>query len=1588
MYKKISKSITASLIAAAMMAPTVGSIAPMRIYADNAIISSSFDKTETTWTTVSASPAKQSGVIEDGAYHITVNNTVGADESHWDLQFRNQNLNFKKGHVYKFSFKAKSYREGMEITSQVTDAAGDKYYFVLDGDVMTMGPDMGGTWGHITELTEEYQTFEGTFIPTEDIENAVWSFYYAKDLYGRAGNAQSGDQIWFDDMSIICETCPEDAVVPGCGYTKDTTEDPPVVIEPKGNVIIHSTFDKTIAPWKTTESPSAHQISSIEDGALHVQIEDATGDEEERWDLQTKVKNLYFKADHTYTVSFRAKANREGLELFSQICDASGADVYFVLNDDGMNLGDAFGGDWGKGTKLSTEYKTYTGTFTPTRDIDEAEWDFQYASGTKYGGNAEAGDEIWFDDMMIFCTNCDCNFAPDCGYIVGEEGKTIIDSTFDNNITSWKISETSPAKQSATIEDGAYHITVTNPEGGDKSKWDLQFKNTNLNFKKGHVYNISFKVKSNREGMELDSMICTKNADEVYFVLDGKNEEMHNGPHADYEYDGTKWGTATTLSTSWKTFSGIFTPQKDIEQAEWVFHYAKDSNGYGGNAQEGDELWFDDMSIICETCPEGTVGNGCGYTGGTTEVPPVVEDPQVKYGLPIVDTRFDYNAVPWNIVTASPAKQNFSIDEGQFIITILEGRGETKSKWDLQFRHQKLNFKKGHTYKVSFDAKASRDGMDLCSQITDTAGDKYYFVLNKDKMEMGPDMDGQWGKDTKLTTEYQTFEGIFTPTEDIENAEWSFHYAEDSNGYSGNAQAGDKLYFDNLSIICESCPEDSTDSPCGYTGDPSYGYISRDYAAKTNPDLISDGEMVNYISVNQLGYFPKFAKIATFGDNSGDILHNASKIELTQNYYEFELVDVNTGKVVYENLSSKVFTDKDSGDNVCKLDFSDYTGTGEYYLRIKGEKWRSFPFRIAGDIYSADSHNLLTDALNYFYQNRSGMSIEEEFITSGDASKLARKAVHKNDTAYVQKIWYNNYQEDTEASETYASSKIEASGGWYDAGDYMKSMVNGGMSAWTLQNMYERAILNDSYEGKFDDGSGTIVVPETGNKVPDILEEAAYEIDWMAKMKVTKDDPTWGKFEGLYYHKLQDYKYTELAKTPWDYISYMPDSRIIKPPTFAATLSYAAAAAQAARLWAPYDAQKAEIYLTSAVDAYNAYLTHWYSYDDSETTHPYYNMMCSKEEINETSLYAPQYHLNGGEAYHDSEVIDDAYWAACEIFISASEMGENGLASHYKKELSESPCAFNVYSRLVSYSSKDGEFTSFNWRMSASAGSLSLILHPELLSDDENDKLKRTLLSSADDYIECENEQGYGIAYKYDGPGYYDPIANLDVYDYSTGYRYGSNGMSTTNAIVMAYAYDITYDRKYINGVVQAMDYILGNNPLSFSYITGYGSYSAKNPHHTYWINELDSNYPLAPDGILVGGPSTEISDYAMQLRGFVFGNADNVSQRCYIDSIEAWSVNEASLQWNASLAWVVSFLQDEAGSTPVPVGTPGDVNGDNKVLLNDAVLILQHLGNPDEYPLTEQAKINGDVDAPGSGLTNKDALRIQQFLLGFDGLE
>ena len=884
------------------------------------------------------------------------------------------------------------------------------------------------------------------------------------------------------------------------------------------------------------------------------------------------------------------------------------------------------------------------------------------------------------------------------------------------------------------------------------------------------------------------------------------------------------------------------------------------------------------------------------------------------------ETSFDYKMVPWHAVQASPAKQTFVLTDGAVNIRILVPEGPEKERWDLQFRHRNIDFKKGHEYKVSFKSKAERSGMELYSFIGNLNDTEEYFVLDglTNDMHMGPHMEGQWPQSAvKLTTEWQTYEGIFKPSNDIESAQWAFQYAKGTM-YSGNAKAGDEIWFDDMSIVDLT---DDTTSPPVY----NYGYTARGFSGLEN----------NFISVNQLGYYQGLDKIATLGNNKGDFTYGAKYFDLDRRY-DYEIVRVSDDTVVYTGKTGNPRKDSDSGDTVSVINFSEFNELGEYYIRIKDKEWRSFPFKIGTDIYSDSEHNMLTNALNYFYQNRSGIDIESKFITSGDKDKLAHAYNKDEGVGYVKKSWQELYINNIDYICSEASSKIDTSGGWLSGIDFDKSMIEGGISLWTLQNMYERASLSADGVKKFADGSGVVSVPETGNKVPDILDECRYELDFMSKLKVDPNEKTWGKYAGMYYHGMRGINF---VPDPKDYIVKYSAAYSVYPPTFAATLNYAACAAQAARLWEPYDAEYAEQLLTSAKEAYEAYKKNWYE-------------ASQYEESDSVSLYEHTYYRSIG-TYNDAdhEVRDDAYWAACELYITAKKMQDKD-ADTYLAELSEYKDAFKISPRIkgTSFNNFDYSFTLFDSKNTADAGSMSLAMNMELLTDEQRTKLKDSITETAEYFINEEEAQGYGIPYKYDGSGYDDPSEiGYKVYG---GFEFDSNGRALNNMFAIACAYDLTGEEKYLNGVARGMDYLLGNNPLSYSFITGYGSYSVKNPVHRLWQNEINKSLPQAPDGVVVSGPTAEIVDDYARALSLKYAEIDDPTERFYADSVESWSTNESSLTRNASLAWIVSFLQDEASTETVPQTASGDVNADGEFNISDVLLVQKWVIGDKRYTL------------------------------------
>ncbi|MBQ4466550.1 MAG: glycoside hydrolase family 9 protein, partial [Oscillospiraceae bacterium] len=208
---------------------------------------------------------------------------------------------------------------------------------------------------------------------------------------------------------------------------------------------------------------------------------------------------------------------------------------------------------------------------------------------------------------------------------------------------------------------------------------------------------------------------------------------------------------------------------------------------------------------------------------------------------------------------------------------------------------------------------------------------------------------------------------------------------------------------------------------------------------------------------------------------------------------------------------------------------------------------------------------------------------------------------------------------------------------------------------------------------------------------------------------------------------------------------------------------------------------------------------------------------------------------------------------------------------------------------------------SFDWGNTRALGSLTLSLYADKLDADDTATVVKSITDAADTFVTYTSEQGYGLPYQgaKDKNGY-------------AHYAWGSNSFIADNAIILAYAYDQSGQQVYLDGVTAAMDYILGRNPLDFSYVTGYGEHSGQYPHHRFWAKNLKTAMPKAPCGVLLGGANSNLQDPIMQDGDFVLG--ETPAQLCHVDNIEAYSVNECAVNWNSPLAWVTSYLCEQNG--------------------------------------------------------------------------
>jgi endoglucanase len=647
----------------------------------------------------------------------------------------------------------------------------------------------------------------------------------------------------------------------------------------------------------------------------------------------------------------------------------------------------------------------------------------------------------------------------------------------------------------------------------------------------------------------------------------------------------------------------------------------------------------------------------------------------------------------------------------------------------------------------------------------------------------GPPYAEYWSSPIEVGTSPQTYVGRFTMmANDDATAELAFHIGADM----ATAPVPFELCIDDIHL-----------------DDPQFTPPAQTAAASTP---------VPKVAVNQVGYLPQATKIAS--------VKSASSSPQT-----WELVDA-SGKVLQKGQTKVFGDDGASAEHVHLIDFSNVKTPGENLVLRVGDD-TSYPFDIASSIYS----KLKYDALAYFYHNRSGIEIAMPY--AGDAS-LARPAGHLSDKS-VKCLPGSG-----------CDYTLDVAGGWYDAGDHGKYVVNGGIAVWTLLNWYERSKFLGSSSAEFADGK--LAIPENKNGVPDILDEARWELEFLLKMQVPDGKP----LSGMAHHKMHDEAWTALGVAPHE----DNQTRYLHKPSTAATLNLAATAAQGARIWKGIDAGFSAKCLKSAERAWAA-------------------------ARQNPALYAAATDDKGGGTYADDNVNDEFYWAASELFVTTGK-------PEYKQYLDASP----LNARFPSEAG--GHDSSMNWGTTDGLGMISMAVVPSKLDAAAQKALRARITQAADRYLKVAEREGYRtlIARTADGK-----------------YIWGSNSFVVNNVIVLGLAYDFTKQQKYLDGAVLGMDYLLGRNPLAQSYVSGYGEKSLENPHHRFWAHQANGKYPKAPAGVLSGGPNSTIDDPYSKgagLRGCV-------PEKCYIDNIEAWSVNEITINWNAPLAWAAAWLDEKS---------------------------------------------------------------------------
>lgn len=321
-------------------------------------------------------------------------------------------------------------------------------------------------------------------------------------------------------------------------------------------------------------------------------------------------------------------------------------------------------------------------------------------------------------------------------------------------------------------------------------------------------------------------------------------------------------------------------------------------------------------------------------------------------------------------------------------------------------------------------------------------------------------------------------------------------------------------------------------------------------------------EPVTYALFNQLGYTPDAEKLVYF--------HGSNDVS------SYDIYDEN-GNVVFSGKTTNKKYSSAADEGVRIGDFSDLTTPGTYYIKT-ANNGKSYTFTISEDVYD-DAFSLVVKML---YLQRCGCELTDEY--AGDFA---------HDTCH------------TEQALIYGTTDqyLEVSGGWHDAGDYGRYIVPAAKTVADLLYAYEEN------PDAFTDDMG---IPESGNGIADILDEARWELEWMLKMQ---------RADGGVYHKVTTEVFCENVSPVND-----TEQLYVFDVSTTATGDFAAAMALASEVYKEIDPDFSAVCLEKAELAWD--------FLDANTIIPFNN---------------PNSVVNTGE-YPDATDTDERFWASAVLY--------------------------------------------------------------------------------------------------------------------------------------------------------------------------------------------------------------------------------------------------------------------------------------------------------------------------------------------------